>query len=272
MFQCQFGAVCGEEWFHEECIIGVRPGVMNRRKPTKDMTQGENKLGTLSEPGLDASADNVAKENHNVDESSDDEDEVLPLPGFPKLETFETIICWKCTEKFRKEFECLCDALGYDKVYNIRADTLEARDALLKRDDDKKRLSEENYPFTIFLKDTFKKDIAKLLKDKSEDKNYQGLIKLMKSHSFMFESDPIYQPPDDPESDDNSSIFELGMKSLNRMPVESALGGIEAYEQIKNKLTEFFKPFAQENRVVTKEEVVEFFEKEKENAASRNQS
>ncbi|GMG56388.1 unnamed protein product [Ambrosiozyma monospora] len=94
----------------------------------------------------------------------------------------------------------------------------------------------------------------------------------MKSHSFMFEADPIYQPPDDPESDDNSSIFELGMKSLNRMPVESALGGIEAYEQIKNKLTEFFKPFAQENRVVTKEEVVEFFEREKENAASRNQS
>ncbi|ESX01407.1 hypothetical protein KL918_004228 [Ogataea parapolymorpha] len=231
MFQCAFGDACGEDWFHEECIMGMRPGDVNRRQIKGE---GENKLESLSEPGLDAQEDQKHRELL----------EILPLPGFPDLDDFDTIICWKCVQKYRKEMEMLVKELECETITrNVKPEPEQAKRAKTEPS------------FTIFLKDNFKEQLQKVItENKPETK---PLISLLKVHTYLYLEDSIYKPPED--EDDDSSIFELGLRNLSKLPVESAISSVHAYEKVKSKLTEFLRPFAEQNKVVTEEEIRSFF-------------
>lgn len=147
MIQCNFGLVCGEEWYHEECILGLKPGLVDRKKQQAEKVivkqkypDGVNILDILPEADDEAAnTTEVSKQvvdlstekekidgNANNNTSDDDNDakqeagtaeeedfDPLPLEGFPDLETFEGFICWKCVEKYQNVFDKL---LNYKEV------------------------------------------------------------------------------------------------------------------------------------------------------------
>ncbi|CUS09151.1 unnamed protein product [Tuber aestivum] len=84
MYQCLLGDVCGEDWFHDRCIMGlpkVREGIT---AGSETMAVGKAK---------------VSGEGEGQPEGYDPEDEDDDLPeGFP-TEEFEHFICWLCVEK-----------------------------------------------------------------------------------------------------------------------------------------------------------------------------
>ncbi|GME66644.1 unnamed protein product [[Candida] boidinii] len=296
MFQCCFGDVCGEDWFHEECIMGIKPGDVVREKANhkSSSSSGTNKLDSLTEIGLPADAKKKEKErmkenleisSNNVIDISDDEgedededDDVLPLPGFPILDSFDSLVCWKCVNKYKSALIELKD-IWVDTVYHVKAKNLEDRTSAiqkllnLKNNDEgntikrqKLSLEKTDIPFTIFLPEDYKDKLQEIVKQSSnESKNlkYSNLVKLLKRFPFLYLDDPVYEPPEDEDDDDdNSSIFDLGAKALSKMPQEQVLEGVQAYETIKTKLTSFLRPFAEQGNIVTEEEIRNFFSKE----------
>lgn len=249
MIQCTFGIACDEDWYHEECIMGLQPGVINRNP--KGIQNSNNRLNELSEPGIDAQDD----DNNDNDSDSENEYDILPLPGFPSLESFDTIICWKCVARFPTELKELSTLLDCENIPHVPASTIDERITKMMSSSSEisaKRKKKE-FPYTIFLREDYKECLKSYLEKEETTK----LAELLKKYSFLFQDDPIYRPPDD--DDDSSSVFELGIRELNNIPSDQAVQGLVAYEKIKSKLTEFLKPFAQEGRIVTKEEVKEFF-------------
>ncbi|OJJ44376.1 hypothetical protein ASPZODRAFT_135188 [Penicilliopsis zonata CBS 506.65] len=86
MFQClglgTAGAGgCGEDWWHPECLIGLR---RDWNKETEDKKSSEQ---------------NEADQTPEKKEENVEEDEETPLPpGFPGEDDFDTFICYKCMD------------------------------------------------------------------------------------------------------------------------------------------------------------------------------
>ncbi|EPY49348.1 zinc finger protein Mlo2 [Schizosaccharomyces cryophilus OY26] len=100
-------------------------------------------------------------------------------------------------------------------------------------------------------------------------------IELRKSQMpILIEDEPIYEQPEDSdmenesgdEAEDMNSLDEVVSSTmqdilhvLDRLPRVQAIEGVHAYNRLKNELTEFLLPFARENKVVTKEDISNFF-------------
>lgn len=128
-----------------------------------------------------------------------------------------------------------------------------------------------------------KKDATTPQKSSSSPCISSSLYKFLTStHPYLTVEEMTYEPPPDRDlqhlSDDdlesNSSgisLFEAGARALNEIPRQQAIQGIEAYAVIKQKLSEFFKPFAEQGKVVTEQDVTGFFDKiDQEKKESRN--
>lgn len=241
MIQCTLGAACDEDWFHEECIMGYKPGIFNR----KPGNEGKDRLDELSEPGMDAESDAIKTEQKEKDNDRPDDD-LLPLDGFPPLDSFETIICWKCYKMCPevKEIEALLSCQTVDHIPNR---------TLKECEQPEEKKPKRMYEKTLFLKSAYKHT---LLKFAAANPNTQ-LAKFLQKYPFLYKEDPIIRPDED--EDDTSSIFELGIKQLNNLPSDQAMQGLAAYDKIKSKLTEFLKPFAENGKIVTEDEVKAFF-------------
>lgn len=285
MIQCQFGLLCNEEWYHEECILGIKPHMVNRKK----------------------------KQSNNVFESSDgfnseDTDEIIPLPGFPDLEDFEGFVCWKCVSDNLEFFEelLLFNDICLSKIYHIGNSTsLQSRNH--KIDEYLKQKMGTNAATTMIKEGTSEEDQSVIVTDGScakkrkidlttESSNgltepeyslflkddYQHLIKVKfisgkdaarypKVKKFLIEmgeslyvDEPIYEPPDDDDvTSETSSLYDLGARALQSLPPEKTIQGLQAYEQIKSKLTEFLRPFADKGEIVTEDKIRLFFDKMK---------
>lgn len=48
-------------------------------------------------------------------------------------------------------------------------------------------------------------------------------------------------------------------EALDSLPRDRAIESIQAYDKIRSKLREFFKPFAEQGKIVTEDEVRNFF-------------
>ena len=264
MLQCIFGVKCDEDWYHEECIMGLRPGVVNRSPESVAHAQslhGRDRLHELSEPGLDAKSDNKVKEEDDQKDNDADEYDLLPLPGFPALDSYDTIICWKCASEYPVVMQQLVNALHCEAVPHVPARSVDERISIISPDvsatnNPPSKRTKRDFPKTIFLKD----DYQEKLKHHVDTDPSSKLSVFLKKYPFMYLDDPIYRPPDD--DDDASSVFELGIRELGNMPSDQAAQGLAAYEKIKSKLTEFLKPFAQEGKIVTEDEVKAFFKSE----------
>jgi len=77
----------------------------------------------------------------------------------------------------------------------------------------------------------------------------------------LLEEQELYEPPEDPDS--TTSLEELGMRALNNLPREKALDGIRAYNDMRDDLLSYLRPFAAEGRVVGENDMKEFFEQRK---------
>ncbi|KAG6334756.1 hypothetical protein ID866_4333 [Astraeus odoratus] len=88
------------------------------------------------------------------------------------------------------------------------------------------------------------------------------------AHSYLLEEEETYEPPEDPES--GMSLEELGMRALERMPRDRAIDGIRAFNDMRDNLMEYLRPFAQEGKVVEAADVNRFFETLTESRRARN--
>lgn len=290
MIQCYFGFSCGEDWFHEDCILGYQSGSFSVQPKVS-----HNKLDELPPPGEDASSENKseAKEiraeateiKSEATENSKSHLEIIPtmkkVPDFPNLDDFDLFICWKCVLDFSTVFEEIRnDNLITFKLLphfeNITSPTewtekyREYRESQPNQDSEpsRKRLkvetlkthkeTPEEIPYSVFLQPNFRdrlNSLSKLLPETSK------LGQFLHNHQYLYKDDPVFEPPEE-EDDDSSatgSLLDLGAGALLSLPREKAIEGLQAYDKIRTKLRDFFKPFAEQGKVVTEEEVRDFF-------------
>lgn len=76
---------------------------------------------------------------------------------------------------------------------------------------------------------------------------------------FLLREEETYEPPEDPDS--GLSLEELGMRALERLPRDRAIEGIHAYNEMKDDLKQFLRPFAQDGKIVNESDIRAFFDK-----------
>ncbi|ODV65611.1 hypothetical protein HYPBUDRAFT_113907 [Hyphopichia burtonii NRRL Y-1933] len=287
MHQCFFGFVCGEDWFHEDCLLGYKPGFIvsqrNDKNDKRDEAQketGVNLLDRLLSPGPD---DDDDYDEHDIENAQ------IIGNYLPKPSHFGQYICWRCVRAFDDIFQYLIsdDKAVYttmphfyhveslkewEEHYRVYKDQLtseninEPKAKKIKLESGEIPAKEaEKVPSSVFLARGFRNRLAELAKDKATPPKISDFLQ---NNKYLYEDDPIYEPPrdDDHGSSTTGSLLELGTDALLSLPKEQAIEGAQAYDKIRSKLREFFKPFAEEGKLVTEDEVRSFFSKIKNEA------
>ncbi|KAI9566108.1 hypothetical protein HD554DRAFT_2221741 [Boletus coccyginus] len=92
----------------------------------------------------------------------------------------------------------------------------------------------------------------------------------LQTHPYLLEEEDTFEPPEDPDSGMITSPFwclsleELGARALERLPRDRALDGIHAFNDMRDHLLEYLRPFAQQGKIVEERDVTRFFEALKE--------
>ncbi|EGW34235.1 uncharacterized protein SPAPADRAFT_49293 [Spathaspora passalidarum NRRL Y-27907] len=231
MLQCYFGFECGEDWYHDRCIMGIDKSAVSKT----------------------------------------DNGEEPKLKYFPNLVDFDVFVCWKCISKFKQVFDELDrqTTIVHTKLphfkqvpsveeWHKQKETFEqtsAEPAAKKAKVDTTDVATEAPLYSYFLSNDFRDQIKKLYpKLPSESKLHQFLS----NNNYLFEDDPVYEPPQDDDSE-TGSILDMGTDALHSLPRDKAIEGLQAYEQMRSKLRDFFKPFAEQGKIVTEDEVRQFF-------------
>lgn len=263
MFQCYFGFACGEDWFHDRCIMGLRP--------ESQLTEQENNASGANTGQM--GDDKTPREISLGDDESDDEDDmdtIGRLQYFPRLKSFDEYICWQCVSKFREIFTQLDQKIpgviveklprfnGVRSVQEwkkLKGKEDEPKAKRARKDGDDLRHEEDQY--SIFLAKHFKK---KLTENISRLDHASSLYQFLQNNLELYEDDPIHKPPEDPSEDAWSiTTSNADLDAIQSLPRDQAIEGIQAYNAIKAKLRDFFKPFAEQGKVVTEDEVKSFF-------------
>ncbi|KAK9456891.1 hypothetical protein V1511DRAFT_495589 [Dipodascopsis uninucleata] len=93
----------------------------------------------------------------------------------------------------------------------------------------------------------------------------KGCMKIYDQFPMLDKEEMVYEPPKD--DDETSSLLDAGTKALNSMPHLSTMESIYAYNKIKERLSMFLKPFADEGKIVTEQDVKTFFSTVHKNSA-----
>ncbi|CEP63086.1 uncharacterized protein LALA0_S07e02080g [Lachancea lanzarotensis] len=238
MIQCTLGLECNEDWYHCSCILRTQ-----NLKNEEEQERGE-KIQL-------------------------DPTDQIPI-NFPKLDSFEAFLCWKCVSRYKSVFR---DLLAHPRSQDLIAhkvphkDYLEVTNAVESNadtsTDDNLRKRKFDYDeddvdqaFSVMLSPGYKN----LLQDlRSEiEKSSKIYVFLMDIAPFLAEDDPTYEPPND--SDDDTSTYELGTQALwPNVDKDLAAAGLKAMDGIKQKLSEFLRPFAESKQVVKEEDIRHFF-------------
>lgn len=280
MIQCYLGTECGEDWYHLRCVVGLSETENeNANKSTGNILDSLNDAGQDAHSDVKKSneADNNLDESNATDEDDDEDDnELLKIPHFPSLGSFDQFICWKCVNQYRTVFDALRTIDGIVHLALPHFEELELIDEWTKAYDTKwtvkleqdseprvKRIKKETIPYSLFLQNSFRDPL--IAYKQTLDSSHQ-VYQFLESHSYLYVADPVYEPPkDDDSSSSTGSLLDLGTDVLLSLPREQAVEGLQAYNMIKAKLRDFFKPFAEQGKVVTEEEVRDFFSKVKKN-------
>ncbi|KAI8813381.1 hypothetical protein BJ742DRAFT_482016 [Cladochytrium replicatum] len=76
---------------------------------------------------------------------------------------------------------------------------------------------------------------------------------------FILSEEEEFEP--DADEDADQSLLDIGMKQLNRMDRIQANEGAIAFRKLRDKLDEYLRTFAENGKVVSKEDIAIFFEK-----------
>ncbi|KAA8917186.1 hypothetical protein TRICI_000666 [Trichomonascus ciferrii] len=244
MFQCLLGDVCKEDWFHEECILNVPKPERKPKTTAKTYPQGVNVYDTLPDITEEGHPHEQDKGDNSNEHEDDDEDEET-MEGLPNHEEFDAFICWKCVDRHKEAFE---------KVLEIKEAALDK----VIRKNGKSTASEEEPPakkvkaeetYSVFLKPDYQSALSQ-----SKDKTIKQFVL---KFPFLITEEPIWEPPRD--EDNASSLLDAGAQALKSLPRDKALDGMQAYSKIKESLTNFLRPFAEQGKVVTEDDVNQFF-------------
>ncbi|CAN6662949.1 hypothetical protein TRVA0_034S01332 [Trichomonascus vanleenenianus] len=242
MFQCLLGDVCKEDWYHEECILGLPP-----QEPKYQ--EGENIYDQLESAGTS-------------DAKPADEAETKTMEGLPDQDEFVAFICWKCVTNNRRVVDKITriDDVAIVVERKDRTQVGEEREEKEEETESKKRNIQPNSEasekkqkcpdeYSVFLMDGYQ-EILQQNKDSE-------IISFAAKYPFLITEEKVYEPP--PDDDAASSLLDGGAKALNRLPREKALDGMHAYELLKQRLTTFLRPFADEGKVVSEDDINQFF-------------
>ena len=75
--------------------------------------------------------------------------------------------------------------------------------------------------------------------------------------TFLVKPDPIVEPERDEAA--KTSLYDAGMKALESVPRTDLAPKLAAFEDMRREMREFFVPFVQSGRVVTKDDIRDFF-------------
>lgn len=277
MHQCFFGEACGEDWFHQDCILGFE---LNDKIGTKDIKSENITTGDVKEKNADIEDAERSEEikEENAEKEDAERGEEIEVPYFPSMDDFLEFICWKCIALYPAAFKEMAD---YQEVTFTKLPHFaelkspehwkSQQEALNEQPLKRQKLDLEGSSnvkisksilYSIFLRNDFREKLSSLYKTLEHS---SPLFKLLESHMFLFDDDPIYEPAEELElAPAGNSLFELGSSALLSLPYPHALEGLQAYNTMKKKLSSFFKEFVDKNKVVTEQEVKDFFGKMKE--------
>lgn len=262
MLQCVAGLECNEDWYHDYCLLGS----------SKD--PGERVVSKATEENIDL-----------VDEKI--------LPGFPELDTFDALICPKCTAKYNYYFERLISHSSSDTFISSvlkvgEKDIKKEEKAALKKEEDKKPQEEEKAelknetredlndkpiekkrrieqivgPYSILLKKNYSEKLKELLENLKETQSDPLISFIENTIPHLIKDEPIFEPKDDAAP--TSSIHDLALGLLNgSVDRENTVGAIVAFHGLKDELGNFFQSFAQDGKVVKGEDIKDFFDEKK---------
>lgn len=223
MLQCVLGTECNEDWYHDYCIVGG----------------GQPNSGNKSK----SDAEVLAK-------------------GMPSLDSFDAFICWKCVSKYDYYFQRLMSHPLSETVIAHKIQRRSSDEELSSSDNKKRSISEVtdgtdgSGEYSLTLKHGYSEHLI-LIKnslDKENDKLYTFLNDLV---PFLLKDEPVYEEPEDTAPDADDIVALLLQNSVKR---EQAVAGISAFNSLKTRLSEYLKPFAESGKVVSGEDISNFFE------------
>lgn len=306
MYQCLLGDACGEDWFHDGCIVGEK-----RDESKRPAVEG----GVVAGPEITAQCD-----RGEDGPEEEDEDEERP-DGFPEEDSFDAFICWLCVEKnpwlkryagtpgfldavYKKDSppseattnkksnveeasSVSNEAAEAESSKKRKADDVESdpepktpRSKRAKTPDPAAALSSSNdtltdltpqvctheflsppmqttKPFSLFLAPTFRAQLC----------HCPIHLPFLYPHPVLLEEEDTYEPPLDTSStgDDaasahsGNSLLDRGERALGMVDRVKAIEGVMAYNDLKEKVKGFLKPFAERGEAVGVEDVKRYF-------------
>ena len=112
--------------------------------------------------------------------------------------------------------------------------------------------------FSLFLTPTFRTHLC----------HCPACFPLLTPHPQLLEEEETYEPPTSEDGDsehgastDGGSLYDRGESALRNVDRVRAIEGVMAYQHLKDKLMPFFQEFAASGKVVSAEDVKEYFAK-----------
>lgn len=108
--------------------------------------------------------------------------------------------------------------------------------------------------FSLFLKEDFRDHLCRCA----------TCFPLLTLNPCLLEEEDTYEPPVSEPSEAGSSagsLFDRGEKALNSMDRVKAIEGVMAFNKLKEKLTPFFREFAESGKAISAEDIKEHFAK-----------
>ena len=110
--------------------------------------------------------------------------------------------------------------------------------------------------YSLFLKEGYSAAL-KELKGLYYDKKEKLYVFLDKIAPMLIDDEPVYELPED---DDSETIDSVSKVLSSNIQADTLANGVAAMHSLQSKLKFFFKSFAETGRVVTEDDVKNFFE------------
>ena len=147
----------------------------------------------------------------------------------------------------------------------IRADTnikhqTEINNNLKKRNFGEMSDFQTSKYYSLFLKKDYPKTL-KEIKGSIKDHNDKLYLFLDRIIPFLLDDDPIYEPCEDDDEKNETDIFQLTKDFLEASQNRGQVAkNIAAFHNLKSKLSDFLKSFADSGKVVKEDDIKSFFQ------------
>lgn len=181
---------------------------------------------------------------------------------FPKLSEFDAFICWKCVGKYEFYFDDFMGAFEQKVALPIIFHEYQAgsKRPITEIDTITGDSLQIDKAYSIFLLPKYHETLRKALQDPEFIAQHPSLCKFLNTLAKnLITIQPVYQPPEE-KDEEKVNTFERASEALNtHMQRDIAIEGLQKFEEIKESLKVFLKPFADTNKVVSKQDIHDFF-------------